>query len=165
MYNVYCEVIPLKKTTADRLKEVMDERRLRQADIVAMCQPYCEEYRVKLGKSDLSQYVSGRVVPGQSKLFILARALNVNEAWMMGYDVDPSRDDTTVEETPLFQRMLEETAEQPAAPEWYNELSEEDKVLVQLIMRLPSSQKKILTDLAESWKLHQSGETHGAGQK
>ncbi|MBP3700102.1 MAG: transcriptional regulator [Oscillospiraceae bacterium] len=155
----------MKKTTADRLKEVMEERRLRQADIVAMCQPYCEEYRVKLGKSDLSQYVSGRVVPGQSKLFILARALNVNEAWMMGYDVDPSRDDTPIEETPLFQRMMEETAEQPAVPEWYNELSEEDKNLVQLIMRLPPSQKKILIDLAESWKPQQSEETHGAGQQ
>lgn len=58
-----------------------------------------------------------------------------------------------------------QTAEQPAAPEWYNELSEEDKVLVQLIMRLPPSQKKILTDLAESWKPQQSEETHGAGQQ
>lgn len=61
--------------------------------------------------------------------------------------------------------MSVQQTEQPAAPEWYNELSEEDKALVQLIMKLPPSQKRILTDLAESWKPQQNEETHGAGQQ
>lgn len=59
----------------------------------------------------------------------------------------------------------EETAEQPAVPDWYNELSEEDKVLVQLIMNLPADKKRMLTDLAESWKPPVSEGTREAGQQ
>jgi len=55
--------------------------------IINRAKPFCSEYGVKLSKSDLSQYVSGKVEPGQNKLYILARALNVSEAWLMGYEV------------------------------------------------------------------------------
>jgi transcriptional regulator with XRE-family HTH domain len=78
--------------TASRLKEIMDERRLRQVDILNAAKPYCEKYGIKLGRNDLSQYVSGKVEPGQEKLTILGLALNVSETWLMGYDVSPSRD-------------------------------------------------------------------------
>lgn len=44
-----------------------------------------------MNKSDLSQYVSGKVEPNQDKLFVLGNALKVNEAWLMGYDVPMSR--------------------------------------------------------------------------
>ena len=71
-------------TTAERLKYLMESRGLKQADIVRMAQPYCEKYRIKLGKSDMSQYVSGKVKPAQWKLTILGLALNVSEAWLMG---------------------------------------------------------------------------------
>lgn len=75
-------------TTADRLKQIMDERGLRQVDIVNLCQPYAERYRIRIGRNDLSQYLSGRCEPGQTKLFVLAKALQVNEVWLMGFDVD-----------------------------------------------------------------------------
>lgn len=39
-------------------------------------------------KNDLSQYVSGKSKPGQSKLYILSLALNVSEEWLMGYGVE-----------------------------------------------------------------------------
>lgn len=61
--------------------------------------------------------------------------------------------------------MSVQQAEQPAVPDWYNELSEEDKVLVQLIMNLPADKKRMLTDLAESWKPPVSEETREAGQQ
>ena len=38
-----------------------------------------------MNKSDLSQYVSGLVEPGQEKLSILGMALNVSEAWLIPY--------------------------------------------------------------------------------
>mgnify|MGYP003299065872 CR=1 FL=1 len=79
-------------TTSERLKELIKERGLRQVDIVNAAKPFCEKYNVKLGKTDLSQYVSGKVEPGQEKLTILGLALNVSEAWLMGYDVPSSRD-------------------------------------------------------------------------
>ena len=78
-------------TTADRLKQIMSERGLKQVDILEACKPYCERYGVQLKKDDLSQYVSGKVEPKQDKLSILGMALNVNEVWLMGYNVPAGR--------------------------------------------------------------------------
>lgn len=77
----------MKETTSERLKQIMQDRSLRQVDILEKCKPYSEKYGIKLAKNDLSQYVSGKVVPGQDKLSILAMGLNVDETWLMGYDV------------------------------------------------------------------------------
>lgn len=79
-------------TTADRLKEIMIERKIKQIDILNLAKPICEKYNVKLAKNDLSQYVNGKVEPGQDKLTVLGLALNVSEAWLMGYDVPKSRE-------------------------------------------------------------------------
>lgn len=76
-----------KTTTAERLTEYMEKFNLRQVDILNKAKPFTEEYNVKLNKNDLSQYVSGRVEPGQEKVFILSKALNVDPAWIMGLDV------------------------------------------------------------------------------
>lgn len=97
MYNICYIVIGKavynmeKETTSNRLRKIMSERNLRQVDILNLAVPYCEKYNVKLNKSDLSQYCSGKTEPNQDKLFILGEALNVNEAWLMGYDVPMAR--------------------------------------------------------------------------
>lgn len=78
--------------TASRLKEIMETKGLRQVDILTAAKPFCEKYGIKLGRNDLSQYVSGKVEPGSDKLTILGLALDVSETWLMGYDVDPARD-------------------------------------------------------------------------
>lgn len=78
--------------TCDRLKEIMDTTGMRQVDILNAARPFCEKYGVKLAKNDLSQYVNGKVDPGQEKLTILGLALNVSEAWLMGYDVPIQRE-------------------------------------------------------------------------
>ena len=49
-----------KETTSSRLRKIMSERNLRQVDILNLAAPYCEKYNVKLNKSDLSQYCSGK---------------------------------------------------------------------------------------------------------
>lgn len=76
-----------KYTTSYRLKQIMTERNLKQVDILNLAIPFCQKYCIKLNKNDLSQYVSGKVEPGQNKLYILGQALNVSEAWLMGFDV------------------------------------------------------------------------------
>ena len=76
-----------KENTAIRLKTIMNMRGLRQVDILNLTVPYCQKYNVKMNKSDISQYCSGKTEPNQEKLFILGNALNVSEAWLMGYDV------------------------------------------------------------------------------
>ncbi|MCM1439200.1 MAG: transcriptional regulator [Roseburia sp.] len=84
--------------TAQRLKQVMTARNMRQVDVLAAAKPFCDRYGVKLGKNDLSQYVSGKVEPRQDKLTILGLALGVSEAWLMGYDVTMERNVTPTAE-------------------------------------------------------------------
>ena len=62
-----------------------------------MIQPYCEKYNVRIPRNALSQYFTGKVVPKQDKLAILGMALNVSEAWLMGFDVPHERTDQPIE--------------------------------------------------------------------
>lgn len=80
-----------KETTSTRLKSIMDSRGLKQVDILRLTEPLCKEYGIKMNRSDISQYVSGKVEPSQEKLVILGMALDVNEAWLMGFDVPKAR--------------------------------------------------------------------------
>ena len=104
-------------STADRLKQLMRERNLRQVDILELCKPYCEKYGVRIEKNDLSAYVNGKYYPGQSRLAVLGLALDVSEAWLMGYDVkmqrNPPVDDET-DVTDIVRRMLNLTPENRA---------------------------------------------------
>lgn len=82
-------------STADRLRQIMTERGLKQADILRLCDPICKQLNIKIGRNDLSQYVTGKVEPGQYKLIVLGRALNVSETWLMGFDVPKERPQST----------------------------------------------------------------------
>ena len=70
------------KTTADRIREGMELRNLKQSDLVD---------RTGISKGALSSYISGRYVPKQNNIYLIAKALNVNEAWLMGNDVPMER--------------------------------------------------------------------------
>ena len=76
------------KTTADRLRELMFSRGIKQIDILELCAPISEREGVPIRKNDISQYVSGKVAPRRDKLAVLAEALNVSEVWLMGYEED-----------------------------------------------------------------------------
>lgn len=79
----------------------MDIRGLKQSDILDAAKPFCQKYNIKLNKSDLSQFVNGKVEPGQWKLTILGLALNVSESWLMGLDVPMERDNSISNIIPL----------------------------------------------------------------
>ena len=108
-----------KENTSIRLKQIMDNRNLKQVYILDMTKPYCVKYDVKMNKSDISQYVSGKVEPNQEKLFILAKALGVNEAWLMGFDV-PMKKELSSSEAEGDIELIEK----------FSLLSERDKQLV-----------------------------------
>lgn len=76
-----------EETTASRLHYLMALRGIKQVDILRAALPYAEEYGVKMNRSDISQYVSGKVAPGQDKLAVLGKALGVDPVWLMGIDV------------------------------------------------------------------------------
>lgn len=69
-------------TIANRLKQALEMRNMKQADLVNM---------TGIGKSSISTYLSGDYEPKQKNLYRLAKALDVNEAWLMGYDVPMER--------------------------------------------------------------------------
>ena len=114
-------------TTAQRLEQVMKSRNMRQVDILNAAEPYCKKYGIKLGKNDMSQYVSGKVEPGQDKLTILGLALNVSEAWLMGYDVPMERKTAPI--------PMEEDERSKEFVELFNQLSTEQKKAVLYVMK------------------------------
>ncbi len=72
----------MKESFVSRLRKAMEIRDMKQADLVE---------RTGLSKSAISQYYSGIYEPKQKALYKIAKALNVNEAWLMGYDVPMER--------------------------------------------------------------------------
>ena len=117
----------MPSSTSERLRQIMDERNLKQTDILALTRPYCEKYNVKLGKSDLSQFVNGKVIPGQWKLTILGLALNVSEAWLRGLDVPMERKSAPI--------LMEEDERSKEFVELFNQLSTEQKKAVLYVMK------------------------------
>lgn len=69
-------------TTSERLKQLLDEKGISQAELAK---------RTGINKGALSSYISGRYKPKQNNTFLLAKALDVNEAWLMGADVSRER--------------------------------------------------------------------------
>ena len=65
---------------ADRLKTAMAHRGLKQSDMIRAA----SELGSKLGKSQVSQYVSGKTVPRRDVVALLARILDVDEGWLEG---------------------------------------------------------------------------------
>lgn len=70
-------------TFQNRLKEAMKIRNLKQVDLVN---------KTNLDKTLINKYLAGLMKAKQDKLTILANALDVNEVWLMGYDIPMKRD-------------------------------------------------------------------------
>ena len=63
---------------ANRLREAMEKAQMKQVDLIRIAQA---EGR-KLGKSQISQYLSGKSIPRPDTLSFLARTLFVSEGWL-----------------------------------------------------------------------------------
>ena len=74
-----------------RLKQVMQERGLRQIDLLKLIEPYCRKYEVNISKSHISQYLSGRIYPSLFNFSILCLSLSVPMEWLCAVeDIDES---------------------------------------------------------------------------
>ena len=93
--------------TGERIKAIMEERNLKQVDILRMAKKF-EHSGAKLTKSDLSLYVNGKVEPHQHKIHLLAKALDVNEAWLMGIDSPKHREAETPEILTVYNELHSE---------------------------------------------------------
>lgn len=67
---------------SERLQEALAVAGKKQADL---------RRETGLDRGAVSSYLSGKYEPKQKAIYLMARALNVNEAWLMGYDVPKER--------------------------------------------------------------------------
>jgi len=66
----------------NRLKQIMSERNISQSEL---------SRRTGIGRNSISDYLKGKYEAKQDKVFELAKVLNVNEAWLMGFDISKDR--------------------------------------------------------------------------
>lgn len=66
----------------ERLKQCLEIRGITQSQLAI---------RANIDKGQLSSYISGKYKPRQNNIDALAKALNVSEAWLMGFDVPMER--------------------------------------------------------------------------
>lgn len=91
----------IKDTFAQRLKSAMEKQGKKQVDLINAA----GLQGVKLGKSHISQYVSGKTVPRSDILRFLASELNVSEEWLRGgegetqeSEIEPKGNETELSE-------------------------------------------------------------------
>lgn len=75
-----------------RIRFAVSQSGLRQSEIVEEGRKYSwttdEGKLVYVSKSDLSQYMKGKSVPGSWKACILGKVLNVSPIWLMGFETE-----------------------------------------------------------------------------
>lgn len=83
-------------TFANRLKALLVERQITQAELAR---------RTGISKSSITHYVKGDWEGKQDAVYAIAAATNVNEAWLMGYDVpmdkNPSNPKPSLDAAPI----------------------------------------------------------------
>lgn len=68
----------MEDTFANRLKKILKIRNMKQVEL-------CEKTNLSSGL--INKYLKGKAFARQDKLSILAKALDTNEVWLMGYNV------------------------------------------------------------------------------
>ena len=88
---------------AERLRIALDFRNMKATKLSAL---------TGINKSTISQYLSKEYEPKRDRLELFAKTLNVNEAWLIGYDVpmeiNSSSNDSFIEEYELSPEELKE---------------------------------------------------------
>lgn len=73
----------MKSNSSKRLNELIEYFGINQSDIAK---------KTGIPKSAISMYVSGQRSPRQDRISDIAEAYGVNEAWLMGYDVEMKKE-------------------------------------------------------------------------
>lgn len=71
---------------SDRLAQALTVRDMTAAELAR---------KSGVDKGSISNYLKGKFMPKQTAIGSMARALNVSPSWLMGYDVEMSKDANT----------------------------------------------------------------------
>ena len=96
-----------------RLKLAMDKKGMKATDLAKA---------TNLNKGIISKYMNNKYKPKQDRLNLFAKVLNVNEGWLLGYDVPMER--TEIDLTELDRIMLEKM----------KDLSDDNKYIVMSVI-------------------------------
>ena len=122
-------------TFAERLRTVMDMKGLSNSAIAKLCE---------IDKSNITRYLSGKYEAKQDVIYKMASRLNINPAWLMGYDVpiDGSADILPTEDDE-YTSYLEELRTRPEMKMLFktskNMTTEQIKAVVQILENLQNS--------------------------
>lgn len=76
----------MKLSLSYRLRTLMAERGLSQADIVRLCESRGRERGIVIRQQDVSKYVNGTALPTEDRVELLADSLSVPAIWLLGYE-------------------------------------------------------------------------------
>jgi transcriptional regulator with XRE-family HTH domain len=116
---------PKIDTCGNRIAQALKIREIKPADLCKLA---------KVPKSSLSLYMSGAYEPKQNRVYDMALALNVSEAWLMGYDVPMERESTPDQ---LFEK--------------FEQLTEDDQRWLELGRRISPSTKEVAYPMIEKF--------------
>lgn len=104
------------------MKEAMEIRNLKQADLVE---------KTGISKGALSSYISGKYAPKQTNTYLIARALEVDPTWLMGYDVpmEPNNDGSisSYELAHIINKIRKDKNAQELLNIYYNNLDDDNR--------------------------------------
>lgn len=105
----------IKAEFKDRLRFAMDKNHFKAVDLCRL---------TETPKSTMSQYLSGKREAKADKIFVLAKALDVSEAWLLGYDVPMERTELQKKNDRLVQLVgrMRKDEEFTEVVEWLDEL-------------------------------------------
>ena len=75
-----------------RISRALSIRNMKQSELCSL---------TGIPKSAMSQYISGAFEPKQDRIFLIAQALDVSEAWLMGFDVPMKRENLSPDKQEL----------------------------------------------------------------
>ena len=106
-------------TCAERIKKALYIKGMKHSYLCRL---------TKIPKRALSQYISGAFEPKQDRIYLMAQALNVSEAWLMGLDVP-------------MERQAKKVSPSEA------DLSEGEKMLLDLFRLVPEDKQELVLQM------------------
>lgn len=107
-----------EESCGNRIKTALSIRDMKQCELCKLA---------KIPKSSLSLYLSDAYEPKQDRIYSMAKALDVNEAWLMGYNVP----------------MEKETINPPAE----NNITHSEQLLLDLFRQVPVDKQEMVLQM------------------
>ena len=111
------------ESCSNRIAEALRTKGMKQYELCKLA---------NVPKSSLSLYLSGAYEPKQDRVYDMAKALNVSEAWLMGYDVP-------------MERQVKKVSPSKS------DLSEGEKLWLELYHRLSDDTRALMVNMMDSF--------------